>query len=66
MCLFVYNLFLLLDYTLGDISGMSFIILSPKRAQCEAALMVEWRQQVPLTFVMGASMVMEWILAMDG
>ena len=35
-------------------------------AQCWVTLIAEWRQQLPLTFVMGASMVMEWILAIDG
>lgn len=58
-------MFLLLDYKLLRYKWWSFII-SPQTSHVPGTLTVEWRQQVPLTFVMGASMVMEWILAMDG
>lgn len=44
---------------------MPFITPSPEHSEGSAAL-AEQRPQLPLTFVMGASMVMEWIRAMDG
>lgn len=45
---------------------MPFITLSPEYSEGSVALAAEQRLQLPLTFVMGASMVMEWIRAMDG
>lgn len=55
-----------LSCKLHDISSMPFVTLSPEYSEGSVALAAEQRPQLPLTFVMGASMVMEWIRAMDG
>lgn len=55
-----------LYYKLQDIGSLPCITLSPEYSAGSVALAAEQRPQLPLTFVMGASMVMEWIRAMDG
>lgn len=68
MCLYDASISLMcsLYYKLQDTGSMPCIVLSPEYSEGLGALAAVQRPQLPLTFVMGASMVMEWIRAMDG